>query len=404
LKTSWSKTKAGLWIGSVSFVLAVGIYYFPKEYPGLGFWESFYSTLRLFVFERDLDPFPRAAPLVLIYFLAPLIALSAVGTAVSYLFRLSPVIKTRWMSDHVVICGVGRTGRLIAETLHESGVAVVGVDRGPTEEFEEWCAESRVPIVFGSFQSRSVLKRAGAARARSVIFASGDDLANLEGAVGAYDWLQREAGAKRIIWAHIADERLVDSARSVLCTSGAVEIRFFDTYHIAAAKTVDAYFNRRVRAGLREVNILGFGKFGRDLFEVLVKSMDAEDDFSIKVIDKRDRGPAVYKLAQQLGVTGGVDFAQLDIRNLELTDDVSKAFFLCTDDDLGNLTGAMMLAGEGNSSHIYVRMTHWPIAAVADHLGEDRQVAFININDLVRMGIRDLPGVFEPLEEAQAPS
>jgi voltage-gated potassium channel Kch len=400
LKASWSKTKAGLWIGSVTFVLAVGIHYFPREYPSLGFWESLYSTLRLFVFERDLDPFPRAAPLVFIYFLAPLIALSAVGTAVSYLFRLSPVIKTRWMSDHVVICGVGRTGRLLAETLHESGVAVVGVDLGPTEEFEEWCAESRVPVVFGSFQSRAVLKRVGAARARSVIFASGDDLANLEGVVGAYAWLQRDAGAKCIIWAHIADERLVDTARSTLRTSGAIEIRFFDTYHIAAAKTVEGYFNRRARSGVREVNILGFGKFGRDLFEVLVKSMDDEDDFSIKVIDKRDRGPEVYKLAQQLGVTGSVDFGQLDIHHLELVDDASKAFFLCTDDDLGNLTVAMMLAGEGDATHIYVRMTHWPIAAVADHLGEDRGVAFININDLVRTGIQDLPGVFEPLEEA----
>ena len=56
-----------------------------------------------------------------------------------------------------------------------------------------------------------------------------------------------------------------------------------------------------------------------------------------------------------------------------------------------------MLAGKDEATHIYVRMTHWPIAAVADHLGEDRGVAFINIHDLVRAGIRDLPGIFEPL-------
>jgi len=31
LKASRWKTKAGLWIGSVAFVLAVGIHYFPKE-------------------------------------------------------------------------------------------------------------------------------------------------------------------------------------------------------------------------------------------------------------------------------------------------------------------------------------------------------------------------------------
>ena len=73
-------TKGGLWIGSIALVLAIGLYDFPREYQGLGFWESLYSTLRLFVFERDLDPFPRSAPLVFIYFLAPLISLSVVGT------------------------------------------------------------------------------------------------------------------------------------------------------------------------------------------------------------------------------------------------------------------------------------------------------------------------------------
>jgi hypothetical protein len=397
LTGSWSKTKAGLWVGSIVLVLAIGIHYFPREYPDLGFWESLYSTLRLFVFERDLDPFPRAAPLIFIYFLAPLIALSAVGTAVSYLFRLSPAVRTRWMSDHVVICGVGRTGKLLAETLRDSNVAVVGVDFGPPEQFDEWCAERRVPMVYGSFQSRAVLERAGAEKARAIIFASGDDLANLEGAVGTYDWLRRETGPDRLIWAHIANERLVDTARNALRTSGTIDIRFFDTYHIAATRTIDRYFNRDTRAGVNEVTILGFGKFGRDLFEVLVNSMDREDHFSIKVIDKRDRGPEVHKLAQELGVTGSVDFSQLDIHTLDLVDDARKAFFLCTDDDLGNLTGAMMLAGKDEATHIYVRMTHWPIAAVADHLGEDRGVAFINIHDLVRAGIRDLPGIFEPL-------
>jgi len=392
-------TKGGLWIGSIVLVLAIGLYDFPAEYRGLGFWESLYSTLRLFVFERDLDPFPRSAPLIFIYFLAPLIALSAVGTAVSYLFRLSPAIKTRWMSDHVVICGLGRTGKLLAETLRANDVATAGVDLGPPEEFEEWRGESGIPVVFGSFHSRAVLARAGAARARSIVFASGDDLANLEGAVGAYDWLRREAGTSLVIWAHIADERLVETARGALRTGSGIDIRFFDTYHIAAAKTIETHFDHELRAGVTEVTILGFGKFGRDLFEVLVTSLRPGESFPIKVIDKRDRGPEVHKLAQELGVTGRVEFSQLDIRNLDLVDDVHKAFFLCTDDDLGNLTGAMMLARSQDANHIYVRMTHWPIAAVAEHLGEDRGVVFININDLVRTGIQELPGVFERLEQ-----
>jgi hypothetical protein len=39
-------------------------------------------------------------------------------------------------------------------------------------------------------------------------------------------------------------------------------------------------------------------------------------------------------------------------------------------------------------------MEHWPLSAVAENLGEDRGIFFININDLVSQGIEDLPGKF----------
>lgn len=40
-------------------------------------------------------------------------------------------------------------------------------------------------------------------------------------------------------------------------------------------------------------------------------------------------------------------------------------------------------------------MSQWPLSAMADHLGEDRGVVFVNINDLVVEGIEELPGIFE---------
>jgi hypothetical protein len=40
-------------------------------------------------------------------------------------------------------------------------------------------------------------------------------------------------------------------------------------------------------------------------------------------------------------------------------------------------------------------MDHWPLSGIAENLGEDRGIFFININDLVIQGIEDLPGIFE---------
>ena len=84
-----------LWIITIAVIITTGLYYMPLEADKPRFWESLYSTLRLFIFERDLPTFPKAWPLIAIYFLAPLVTLSALGTAVSYLFRVSPMLRTR---------------------------------------------------------------------------------------------------------------------------------------------------------------------------------------------------------------------------------------------------------------------------------------------------------------------
>ncbi|HUT53115.1 MAG TPA: NAD-binding protein [bacterium] len=395
-RTTKTTIRLGLWLASIAAVIAMGLVYFPREYPGMGFWESLYYTLRLFVFEHDLPNFPRSWQLIFIHFAAPVIAISAVGTAVSYLFRFSPAIRTRFMSDHVVICGVGRTGKLVAATLKRRGVPVVGVDRGPIEAFDEWRSECGVPMIFGDFNRKSPMIRAGARRARSIIFSSGDDLANLEGAVGAYDLLHTDAGPARLIWAHVATERLAETARLAVRTKGRISIRFFDTYHLAAERMISRHFNREIRKGVSEVTILGFGKFGHDVLEILVHDLGPNEKFIIKVIDKHDRSALVRSLAQELGVADRVSFTQASVQDLDLVDEPDKAFFLCTDDDLGNLTAAMMLASKMGATHIYVRMTRWPLSAVADHLGEDRGVTFININELMVQGIEQLPGVFAP--------
>jgi voltage-gated potassium channel Kch len=385
-----------VWLGSIAAVLAIGLWAFPREYEGVGFPESLYYTIRLFVLEYDLPRFPRSWPLIAIHFAAPLIAVSAVWTAVNRLFNLSPALRTRWRSNHVVVCGVGRAGKIIVATLKSKGVEVVGVDLGPPELFEDWNAEHGVPMVYGSFFSRQLLRRAGAARARSILFTSGDDLANLEGALGAYDWLNARNTKPRLIWTHVANEKLRHTVRGAVRSSGPLRVRFFDTYWIAATRMVDRHFNREVRQGVTHVTLLGFGKFGHDLLEVMVRDLGPEERLVFRVIDCRDRSDAVMSLASELGVSDRVEFNQANINDLDLVDERDSAFFLCTDDDLGNLAAALMLAGDAGATFIYVRMARWPISALADHVGKDRGVTFVNIKDLVVEGIVELPGIFEP--------
>ena len=43
-------------------------------------------------------------------------------------------------------------------------------------------------------------------------------------------------------------------------------------------------------------------------------------------------------------------------------------------------------------------MSQWPLAAVSEHIGHKHGITFVNISELVREGIADLPGIFEPAE------
>lgn len=392
--------KFSLWAGSVLTVFIIGIYFFPKEYPELSLLESFYYTLRLFILEHDMPHFPKSCPLIFIHFFAPLVAISALWSAVTYLFRFSPILKTRWQTDHVVICGVGRTGKLLAETFKNNNISVVGVDAGQPEAFDEWRSEHKIPIIFGDFLSKPVLEKSGAWKARAVVYASGDDLLNLEGVVRAYGWMRSNNGPVRLLWAHIASERLADTARMALRTEGRVGIRFFDTYHIAAAKMVAKHFNRESRKGVRKLMILGFGKFGRDLCEVLIRDRAEDETFCLRVVDIQDRKKEVESLAEEYHFPNHVTFLQSDIRDLDLRNSDDKAFFLCTDDDIGNLAGALMLTRSVKGSNIYVRMAKWPIPAIEDHLSENSGITFVNINDLVVEGVAELPGIFASAKES----
>ncbi|MCP3924979.1 MAG: hypothetical protein GY714_20570 [Desulfobacterales bacterium] len=385
--------KALLWGSAIMIVLIIGITYFPMEIEGLSFWGALYYTIRLFILEHDLTHFPKYQALVFIYFFAPMIALSAVGTFLTYIYKLSPELISRWKKGHVVICGVGRTGSLLVKTLSERGLKTVGIDIGPQKNFEKISLKYKIPVLKGSFLSGDVLERARAHKARDIVFASSDDLLNLEGVIGAYDWLSsgkvKPTNIVRL-WAHVANEKLAETAKMSLQTNGHTKIRFFDTYHIAASRMVAKFFDVETRKGVKEITLLGFGKFGRDLMEVLIQSATPEECWNLRIVDIMDREKEVKTLARELNISDKVTFKQADVMDLEFAGDDSKAFFLCTDDDIRNLTTALMLTNKIKGHCIYVRMGMWPLAAVKDHLSDMNGIVFININDLVEEGIKNI--------------
>ncbi|WIM05362.1 MAG: cation:proton antiporter [Candidatus Nitricoxidivorans perseverans] len=76
------------------------------------------------------------------------------------------------MEGHVILCGYGRTGRLVGEFLHAENIPFIALDVDPSQVRRATPEGGKV--VFGNADRSEVLKAAGLARARAVVVAYPD--------------------------------------------------------------------------------------------------------------------------------------------------------------------------------------------------------------------------------------
>ena len=116
----------------------------------------------------------------LLYFISSLTALIVEGDLQGILRRRSMQRAIGTLKQHVIVCGVGTTGRHIATELNAVGIPFVVVDAN-RELLEEIATEFEDELLFvvGDATDDHVLELAGVERARGVISALNDDKANL---------------------------------------------------------------------------------------------------------------------------------------------------------------------------------------------------------------------------------
>jgi voltage-gated potassium channel len=81
------------------------------------------------------------------------------------------------LSGHLVVCGLGRMGRLVAEEFSAAGLPFVVVDRDP-RVLEGFDVPHGIPLL-GDATADDVLRRAGVERARALVTAAASDADNL---------------------------------------------------------------------------------------------------------------------------------------------------------------------------------------------------------------------------------
>ena len=186
--------------------------------------ENHHSLLRAtyytwcLVFGEAPEEFPTSRVLQSLFFLVPILGLTVIIEAI---IDLATVLRNRrlcersWcvimassLSDHIVLVGFGRLGYRTFHLLRRLGRQVVVIERDADNQFLEDVRRDGSPLLIGDARREALLEDANIRKARSIILATNDDLANLEIALDA----RRLAPAIRVV-VRLFDQNMADKIR-----------------------------------------------------------------------------------------------------------------------------------------------------------------------------------------------
>lgn len=158
------------------------------------FQTTLYSVYRQLFFE-PVESLPQRPLGRAIVWLTPLVGvvlvaqgLVKVGATVlneSSRRELWDAIMTDQMRGHIVVCGLGHVGYRVVEELMGLGEEIVGLESNADGGFVETVRRWGIPVYIGDARRDELLVACGAGRAKAVVCATSNDLANLEIALDA---------------------------------------------------------------------------------------------------------------------------------------------------------------------------------------------------------------------------
>ena len=171
-------------------------FYVGYDERPLSFGEACNAAFFLMFAQTSLN-YPHAWYLQPLFYVLPIIGLGAVADSLvrlGYLIFASKRNLPEWhrmlasmYRNHVVVVGVGRVGYRIIQGLKALKEPVVAVENNPEAELAKELRAQNVPILVGNGRHAKVLEEAGVGRARGIILATDDDLANIDAALTAHD-------------------------------------------------------------------------------------------------------------------------------------------------------------------------------------------------------------------------
>ncbi|WP_051571267.1 NAD-binding protein [Cryptosporangium arvum] len=191
--TRWASARLRWTLAGLSALVAAGSIVLRQDL-GLSWLDSFYGMVSTLTTGAP-DGIERAGTAVTLFVAGSMLA-GVVLIALITAFAVDDLLGSRLSgvlgpsvgrtSDHVVVCGLGTVGLRMVEQLRAADIPVVGIDTDPDATVAAVARRLGVPVLRGDASDEHTLRAARAHRARSVVAATDDDVANVE--VGLAVW------------------------------------------------------------------------------------------------------------------------------------------------------------------------------------------------------------------------
>ena len=360
-------------IGVIGFLaIVLGYIGFEKHFAMLGetrsLWDIFYLTLQLFVLESGSVSGPVSWELEVARLLAPIIAAYAAVRAFTVIFREQfQLLRMRFFKNHVVLCGLGRKGMLLAQKFRErrDSVTVIELDEG--NDLLDQCRDRGAIVLIGDATDQEMLRKARVHKAKYLISVCGDDGVNAEVAVHARNLVKRRRSKSLTCFAHIVDPQLCHLLGEKELETGKIDnyrLEFFNIFDRGALLWLKDHSPFTEIMGKRiqgpHLLIVGVGRMGESLVVHSTQawkdlSPDSGGKFCITLIDREAENKRESFCLQYSSLKKACNLTplQMDIKSPEfqradfLFDDNKEcnvtSIFVCLDDDSFALSTALTL-------------------------------------------------------------
>ncbi len=339
--------------------------YFAAAGQPNSFWDNFYYTLRLL--NPASTPLPGSVPveLQIARILAAAAALYIAFEALISIFRDQvQLLRLRGMKDHIIICGLGQKGLLLADRYRVAGERLVVIESDANNPMITHCKDQGAIVLLGKAANIQLLRKARVHFAKSIISVCGEDSTNAEVALYSRELVAEDTTRTLSCLAHVVDLQLWSFLREREIRMGIIDafrLGFFNIYESGARELLYEYpFDRPGANGeIPHIFVMGIGRMGESLVVNAARRWGAGSDGSkrlrITMVDLKAnirkqslclRYPKLEKACELIALD--MDIASPEFERGDFLFDKdghcrAGTIYVCTGDESQALNAALML-------------------------------------------------------------